>query len=143
MFLYKAGNFFYRNRIPKVPRVFDFLIRMIHNSAVFSSTQIGKGTKFGYGGIAVVIHKNAIIGENCMIGPHVTIGGRSRHKELPIIGDNVYISTGAKVLGPIRVGSNSIIGANAVVIDDVPANSIVAGVPARVIKSGIDPHDYI
>lgn len=54
---------------------------------------------------------------------------------MPIIGNNVYIATGAKILGPIKIGSNVIIGANAVVINDVPNNVTVAGIPAKIIKS--------
>ena len=64
-----------------------------------------------------------------MIGPQVTIGGRSDLWDVPIIEDDVYIGTGAKVLGPITVGRGATIGANAVVIHDVPAGASVAGVP--------------
>lgn len=85
----------------------------------------------------MVIHKRVVIGKYCAIGPRVTIGGRSGHYEVPIIGDNTKIHAGAVVIGPIRIGKNVIIGANAVVIHDVPDNTIVAGVPARII--GITP----
>ncbi|MFT9867395.1 serine O-acetyltransferase [Bacillus mobilis] len=107
---------------------------MIYNSSIPYETILGKGTKFGYGGIGVVMHKKAIIGENCLISQQVTIGGRSGLKELPVVGDNVYIGAGAKVLGAIKVGNNVTIGANAVVITDIPDNAVVAGVPAKVIK---------
>lgn len=142
MLLYRAGNQLYRKKIPIVPKLINGMIRLVHNCAIYSETKIGHGTKFGYGGIGVVIHRRAIIGENCMIGSNVTIGGRSKSANVPIIGDNVYIATGAKVLGDIKVGDNSVIGANAVVIDDVPANSIVAGIPAKVIKSNIDTVNF-
>jgi serine O-acetyltransferase len=95
---------------------------------------LGRGTRFAYGGIGVVIHKKAIIGMECLIGTNVTVGGRSGFPEVPVIGNNVYIATGAKVLGPITVGNNVTIGANSVVINNVPDNAIVAGVPARIIK---------
>jgi serine O-acetyltransferase len=140
--LYRLGNWFYRYKIPFLSRVCDLLIRLIHNCAVFSSTDIGKGTTFGYGGIGVVIHKRAVIGKNCTIGTGVTIGGRSKSIDVPYIGNDVYIATGAKVLGPITVGDNVVIGANAVVIENIPSDCIVAGVPARVIKSGITARDY-
>ena len=100
------------------------------------------GVKFAYGGIAVVVHARAVIGKNCIVGQCVTIGGRSKHYEVPVIGDNVYIGAGAKILGPITIGDNCVIGAGAVVLKSVPANSIVAGVPAREVKTGINPKDF-
>jgi len=142
MFFYKVGNLFYRLRVPLIPNVCNLLIRVFHNSAIYSQSNIGRGTIFGYGGIAVVIHKRAVIGRDCVIGSCVTIGGKSRSAGVPVIGDNVYIATGAKVLGAIKVGSNVVIGANAVVIQDVPDNCVVAGVPAKVIRENINPQDY-
>lgn len=142
MFLYRLGNKLHYYKVPFLPKVMNGLIRLIHNCAVFSETQIGQGTQFGYGGIAVVIHKRTIIGKNCMIGSNVTIGGRSRSINVPVVGDNVFISTGAKILGDIKIGDNSVIGANAVVIHSVPENCIVAGVPAKIIKKNIDPSKY-
>jgi len=142
MLLYKLGSWFYRKKIPVMDRVCDVLIRIFHNCAVYSQTQIGSGTIFGYGGIGVVIHKRAIIGKDCVIGSNVTIGGRSKSLEVPKIGDGVYIATGAKILGHVNVGDNSVIGANAVVLNDIPANCVVAGVPAVVKKSNINARDF-
>ncbi len=69
-----------------------------------------------------------------MIGSNVTIGGKGRGSTgVPIIGNYVYISTGAKILGKIKVGNNVTIGANAVVINDLPDNVIAVGVPARIL----------
>ena len=132
--IHKIGNFCVRYKIPFVPFVAKLLIRLIYNCAVDPSTIIGKGTKFAYGGIATVIHKKAVIGENVMIGQCVTIGGRSGIKTLPVIGDGVYIGAGAKILGDVRIDDHSVIGANAVVINDVGKNTVFAGVPAREIK---------
>jgi serine O-acetyltransferase len=117
-------------------------IRLVHNSAIFSCTSIGKNTVFAYGGIGIVIHKRAVIGENCVIGSNVTIGGKSKNFEVPIIGDGVFIATGAKILGNVKVGDNCVVGANAVVINDVPSNILVAGVPAKILKTGINAKDY-
>jgi serine O-acetyltransferase len=142
MKLYRLGNFAYNKSIPLLPTVCDLLIRLIHNCAVYSKTKIGRGTTFGYSGIGVVIHKRVIIGRNCIIGTNVTIGGRSKSKDVPVIGDDVYIATGAKVLGAIKIGNNCVIGANAVVIADIPDNSMVVGMPAKVIKTGILMSDY-
>jgi serine O-acetyltransferase len=85
-----------------------------------------------FGGI--IVSGYAKFGDNCRIRNGVTVGlRRVGEKFAPIIGNNVDIGAGAKVLGPIRIGDNSVIGANAVVLDDVPENSIAVGVPA-VIK---------
>lgn len=142
MVLQRVGNFFYCYRIPIIPKLVNFLIRFIYNSAVFSETKIGSGTVFAYGGIGVVIHKRCIIGENCIVGSNVTIGGKSKSKEVPIIGNNCFIATGAKILGNVKIGNECVIGANAVVIADVPDNCIVVGVPAKIIKRDINPKDY-
>jgi serine O-acetyltransferase len=142
MFLYKLGSYFHKKKISPLTKICNLLIRLIHNSAIYGETEIGEGTLFGYGGIAVVIHKKAKIGRDCIIGSSVTIGGRSKSKDVPIIGSGVYIATGAKILGNISVGDNSVIGANAVVISDVPSNCVVAGIPAKVIKTNISASDY-
>lgn len=142
MYLYRIGNVIHRMKVPFVHHIFNLLIRLVHNCAVYSQTDIGKGTVFGYGGIGVVVHKRAQIGKKCVIGSNVTIGGRSKSKGVPVIGDEVFIGTGAKLLGEITVGDNCVIGANAVVISDVPANSMVAGIPAKIIRTGIQAKDY-
>lgn len=131
---YFLASFLYRKRIPFIPKLIYYLQYILFNSSVPASCKIGKGTKFGYGGIGVVIHSRAVVGNNCLIGQNTTIGGRSGYYEVPKIGNNVEICAGARVLGPITIGDNAIIGANAVVINDVPENAVVVGVPAKVIK---------
>ena len=80
------------------------------------------------------MHPDAVIGNNCKIGQNVTIGGRSGIMTLPVIEDDVEIGANALILGPVRVGQGSIIGAGSVVVKDVPPYSVVVGNPARVIK---------
>lgn len=132
--LYRLANWLYRHKIPVLPSLIKLMIFLIYNSNVPFQATIGKGSYLSYGGIGVVIHKRSVIGKDVVIGSNVTIGGRSGLEDVPVIGDNVYIATGAKVLGNIRVGNNSTIGANAVVIKDVPDNAVVAGVPAKIIS---------
>lgn len=117
--------------------------RILFGAYIPPSCNIGKGSRFGYGGSAVVIHARAIIGKNCLISPAVTIGGRSRIYDVPVIGDNVFIGGGVKVLGNVKIGNNVVIGANAVVIHDIPDNCIVAGIPAKIIKTNINVEDYV
>jgi serine O-acetyltransferase len=86
---------------------------------------------------AIVIHGDAIIGDDCIIRQGVTIGNRYLHKplEAPQLGNNVNIGAGAKIFGKIKIGNNVNIGANAVVLHDVPDNSTVVGIPAKIIKT--------
>ncbi|MEO8109971.1 MAG: hypothetical protein ABI594_08070 [Ginsengibacter sp.] len=133
----------YRKRIPFFPKIIYYLQYLLFNSSVPPSVKIGKKSKFAYGGIAVVLHGKCEIGENCTIGQGVTVGGRSKNVILPKIGNNVYLSAGSKILGAIIIGDNSIIGPNSVVINDVPNNSIVVGIPGKVIKMNIKPEDFI
>ena len=80
---------------------------------------------------------------NVVIGQQVTIGGRSRIYGVPVVEDRCFIGAGAKILGPVRIGPESVVGATAVVVHDVPPRSVVAGVPARIIRKNITIDDYI
>lgn len=98
--------------------------------------KIGKGFQIAHYGY-VVIPSSTVIGDNCRVRPGVVIGKRDINdltSEGNIIGSNVEFGVGSKVMGPVTIGNNVIIGANAVVTRDVPSNSVVAGIPARVIR---------
>lgn len=143
MKMHRVAHALYKKKVPFLPRIIYVLQYLVSNSAVPPSVEIGKRTKFAYRGIGVVIHKNAVIGDDCMIGQGMTIGGRSKKIEVPIIGNNVYLGAGARVLGPIKIGNNVIIGPNAVVLHDLPDNCIAVGVPAKIIKENIKVEDFI
>jgi len=98
-------------------------------------TKIDSGFYIGYWGGIVVTHL-AKIGKNCNISPNVNIGraNRGKRKGYPTIGDNVYLAPGAKIVGNVKIGNNVAIGANCVVVDDVPDNAVVVGVPGKVIS---------
>lgn len=100
-----------------------------------SATRIGKGFYIGHYG-TIIVNAKAIIGDNVNISQGVTIGqaNRGQHKGVPVIGNEVYIGPGAKIVGKVVIGNNVAIGANAVVTNDVPDNACVAGVPARIIN---------
>lgn len=108
------------------------------NSRLPNQARIGKGTTLGVGGMGIAIHPKSRIGANCLIGQNVTIGIKGGGPA-PEIGNNVFIGPGAKCLGG-KIGDNAVIGANAVVLKEVPANHVVAGVPARVLHTNTDKH---
>ena len=100
------------------------------------STQMGSGLRLPHWGGGLVIHNKTVIGEHCEIMQGVTIGNNAlkSRDEVAVIGNNVTLCAGCKIIGNKRIGNNSIIGANAVVTKDVPDYSVVAGVPAKIIR---------
>ena len=119
-----------------------FLARLIsQRSRHRTGIEIHPGAKIGRRlvidhGMGIVIGETAEIGDDCLIYHGVTLGGTGKDvgKRHPTIGNNVLIGTGAKVLGPFKVGDNSRIAANSVVLSEIPPNSTAVGVPARVVK---------
>ena len=138
--IYSLSNFFYTHKMILLSKLTDCLILLLFNSYVPGSAKIGKGSRFAYGGIGVVIHSDAIIGSGCVIGQGITIGAKEGYSskiknKCPIIGDNVYLSAGCRVLGDIEIGSNSVIGANSVVLSSCEKNSVLVGVPAKLLRT--------
>lgn len=127
-----------RLNIPMLPRCLDYLNRLIFACWIPHSAVLGKNLILGYGALGIVIHDEAQIGDNVHIDQGVTIGGNATQFGAPQIGNHVYIGAGAKILGPISIGEGSVIGANAVVVRNVPPRSLVAGVPGRVLRNEID-----
>ncbi|MFH1380738.1 MAG: serine O-acetyltransferase EpsC, partial [Candidatus Omnitrophota bacterium] len=108
---------------------------------LFTGIEIHPGATIGEGlfidhGMGVVIGETTVIGESVTIFQGVTLGGtgKERGKRHPTIGDKVVVGAGAKILGNVIIGENVHVGANAVVISDVPPNSTVVGVPGRVVR---------
>ena len=102
---------------------------------IHPGAQIGKGFFIDHGN-GVIIGETTVIGDNVTLYQGVTLGGTGKEqgKRHPTVGNNVMISTGAKVLGSFKIGDNSKIGAGSVVLEEVPPNSTVVGVPGRVVK---------
>jgi serine O-acetyltransferase len=137
--LYRLGHKLHLRGVPVLPAILRKAIHFLHGSYLPPEAEIGEGTQLGYGGMGIVIHKDAKIGRHCLISHQVTVGGRSGLKDLPVIGDYVRIGAGAKILGNVRIGDFAIIGANAVVVKDVAPGSVVGGIPAREIRKDPDP----
>ena len=129
-------------KIPFLPKIITYFIRLIFGCYLPYMLKVGKNFSVGYGGIGIVIHDKAIIGNNVHIDQNVTIGGTSKKILVPVIGNDIYIGAGAIILGPIRIGNNVVIGANAVIVKDIPDGSLVVGIPGKIIKSNIKKSDY-
>lgn len=102
---------------------------------IHPGAQIGKGLFIDHG-MGVVIGETTVIGDNCLLYQGVTLGGtgKDKGKRHPTLGDNVMVGAGAKVLGPINIGNNVKVAANAVVLKDIPDNCTAVGVPARIAR---------
>ncbi|HEY3447939.1 MAG TPA: serine acetyltransferase [Myxococcales bacterium] len=136
--LHRMAQRLQRAGLTVAPRALRKLIQFLYGSYIGTEAEIGEGTELAYGGLGIVIHPASRLGRNVLVGPRVTIGGRSLSKGAPVIEDDVKIGAGACLLGDIRVGHGALIGANAVVTHDVPPNAVVAGVPAREIGRATD-----
>ena len=136
--LLRIRNRLLRNETLVLPYLCELLSTGLWHVYIGRYARIGPGLVIPHG--HVVIDGDVRIGRNCTINPWVTIGlsGSRRwgfDRRGPVIGDRVFIGTGAKVLGPVTVGDGARIGANAVVIDDVPAGATVVGAPGRVVQA--------
>ena len=136
---YRIAHFFYKHNMKFIARWVSQTGRFFTGVEIHPGAKIGRGLLIDHGS-GVVIGETAEIGDNCTIYHGVTLGGTGKDvgKRHPTIGNNVMVCSGAKVLGPFKVGDNSRIAAGAVVLDEVPPDCTVVGVPARVVKrSGI------
>lgn len=133
--MHRRAHFYYKHNL-------KFLARYVSQKAVRKTgIEIHPGATIGRRlvidhGVGIVIGETTEIGDDVLIYQGVTLGGTGKDvgKRHPTIGNNVMISAGAKVLGPFKIGDNSRVAAGAVVLSEVPPNSTVVGVPARVVK---------
>lgn len=133
---HKISHALYKRRLYFAARVVSQLSRFFTGIEIHPGATIGKGLFIDHG-MGVVIGETAEIGDNVTMYHGVTLGGtgKDKGKRHPTIGNNVIIGCGAKVLGPIKVEDGAKIGANAVVVKDVPAYATAVGIPAEIIYS--------
>ena len=142
VFFHQISNFFYKAKFDLIARIISQTIRFFTGIEIHPGAKIGKNLFIDHG-MGVVIGETSEIGDNVTIYHNVTLGGsspsidseRQRHeKRHPTIGNDVVIGSGAQIIGPIKVGNNARIAANAVVVKDVPENATMVGIPARAVK---------
>jgi serine O-acetyltransferase len=140
MAVYRFGRWRYRIRRRLIRKPFSFLYKLLKTVCEILTgielpceASVGKRFKIEHFG-EIIVSGDAVFGDDVVVRNGVTVGlRRTGVRGAPVIGNRVDIGAGAKILGPINIGNDVVIGANAVVIEDVPANSIAVGVPARVL----------
>ena len=139
---YRFAHRLYKWHIPLFPRIISYITRIITGIEIHPAAQIGRRFFIDHGE-GVVIGETTIVGDDVLIYQQVTLGGTGKEqgKRHPTIGNNVIIGAGAKVLGNINIGNYVRVGAGSVVIEDVPDNSTVVGIPGRIIERKINNED--
>jgi serine O-acetyltransferase len=139
LFFYRIANALYRRKVPYLPRLITALGQFLTVVDIHPAATIGRRVFIDHG-IGIVVGETAVIEDDVLIYQQVTLGGVSleKGKRHPTIKSGTVIGAGAKVLGNITIGNNVKIGANSVVVKDVPDNSTAIGIPARIIEKGFD-----
>ncbi len=139
LFFYRHAHWLYQKGLRFLPRFISGLGQFLTTIDIHPAAQIGRRVFIDHG-VGIVIGETAIIGNDVLIYQQVTLGGVSlaKGKRHPTIEDHVVIGAGAKILGNITIGHHSKVGANSVVVKDVPPDSTAIGIPALVIQRGFD-----
>ncbi|MCW8821630.1 MAG: serine O-acetyltransferase [Sulfurovum sp.] len=139
LLFHRIAHWLYNKGLRFLPRFISAIGLFLTTIDIHPAATLGRRVFIDHG-VGVVIGETAIIGDDVLIYQQVTLGGvsTSKGKRHPTLGDGVVIGAGAKVLGNITIGANSKVGANSVVVKDVPADSTAIGIPARVLKRGFD-----
>ena len=132
---YRISHLLLKYKVPFFPRAISQFAKFCTGIEIHPGATIGRGLFIDHG-MGVVIGETAVVGDDVTLFQGVTLGGtgKEKGKRHPTVGTGVVVGAGAKILGNITIGDNSYIGANAVVLKDVPANSTVVGVPGHVTK---------
>lgn len=135
IFSHRIAHFFHNKNCKSFARILSQICRFNTGIEIHPGAKIGKRLFIDHG-IGIVIGETAEIGDDVTIFHQVTLGGTGKitGKRHPTLHNNVMISAGAKILGPVEIGENSKIGANAVILGDLPANSTAVGLPAKIVR---------
>ncbi|HTF99004.1 MAG TPA: serine O-acetyltransferase EpsC [Nitrospirota bacterium] len=135
LLFYRVAHWLWKIRLPFIPRATSQFARLLTGIEIHPGATIGSGLFIDHG-MGVVIGETTEIGDNVTLFQGVTLGGtgKQRGKRHPTLGNHVVVGTGAKVLGPINIGDYVKIGANSVVLQDVPDHSTVVGIPGRIVR---------
>lgn len=138
--MHRVAHYFYKKNLFLIARIISQINRFITGIEIHPGAKIGKGFFIDHG-MGIVIGETAELGDNVTLYQGVTLGGtgKEKGKRHPTLGNNIVVGTGAKVLGPVKIGDHVKIGAGAVVLKDVPPGSTVVGIPGKaVVKEKID-----
>ena len=132
---YRVSHFLFKHKLYILARLISQCSKFFTGIEIHPGAKIGKGLFVDHGS-GVVIGETTVVGDYCTIYQGVTLGGtgKEKGKRHPTLGNNVMVGSGAKILGPFRVGDNAKIAANAVVLEEVPDDCTAVGVPARIVK---------
>ena len=142
VFFHQISNFFYKAGFDLIARIISQTVRFFTGIEIHPGAKLGKNLFIDHG-MGVVIGETSEVGDNVTIYHAVTLGGSSPsidsekqryEKRHPTIGNDVVIGSGAQIIGPIVIGNNARIAANAVVVKDVPENATMVGIPAKAVK---------
>lgn len=141
---HRMAHWLYRHHLQFLARAVSQWSRFWTGVEIHPAAKIGRRLVIDHG-MGIVIGETTEIGDDCLIYQGVTLGGTGKDtgKRHPTLGNNVMIGSGAKVLGPFKVGDNSRIASNAVVLKEIPPDSTAVGVPARVVRVAGEKVNYI
>lgn len=135
VFNHRIANFFFRHKLFFLARLTSQLSRFFTGIEIHPGAKIGKRLFIDHGS-GVIIGETTEIGDDCTLFQGVTLGGTGKDhgKRHPTLGNNVSVGSGAKILGPVTIGDNTKIAANAVVLNDVPPDCTVVGIPGEIVR---------
>ena len=144
LFYHRQAHWLYQHKHFFLARALSQFARHMTGIEIHPGAKIGKRLFIDHG-MGIVIGETAEIGDDCLLYQGVTLGGTGKDvgKRHPTLGNNVMVGSGAKVLGPFKVGDNARIAANSVVLREVPENATVVGVPGRIVRLSGEKLDHI